>query len=80
MFSPDIPPPSKYRRIKPSSPQKKKTPAWQIRFFQIAFIVIGLAVIAAIIVFGPAQRNLVCDKNTESLRSSLISFGSCRVE
>ncbi len=76
MFSPETPQPTKYRRKK-SAPKEDGPDLWWLkRIFQILFILLGIAAIAAIIHFSPDKKELVCDKSAGG-RNSLIGFGSC---
>jgi hypothetical protein len=80
MFSPETPPHSKYHRTTPA-PKKDELDLWWLkRIFQILFIVAGVAAIAVMIIYGPKQKNLVCDKSLGTRGSSLIGFGSCEAK
>ncbi|MFA4994828.1 MAG: hypothetical protein WC521_05955 [Bdellovibrionales bacterium] len=77
MFSPDTPPPSKYRRTS-SAPKKKGMDfSWINKILVGLFIIICTAAIAWIIVLSPAKKELVCNRAMQT-SLSLISFGSCK--
>jgi hypothetical protein len=80
MFPPDSPPPSKYQHRKRPTPIKKEegTPIL-IRVLQIVFILFGIGAIAGMVLFGPKQKHLICDKNMQ-VHGSLTAFGSCTEE
>jgi hypothetical protein len=77
MFSPESPPPSKYHHAKPSGVQEEEKSPLVKTILVVLFVIIGVGAIAAMIFFGPKQKQLVCDSNMQGRGASLTSFGSC---
>jgi len=75
MFSPETPPPGKYKPIKDSTPPKKENGAsWMAKIFLALFIIGGIGAIAALIAYNPSKKELVCETGG---RASLTGFGKC---
>jgi len=76
MFSPETPQHSQYHHTKPAVKKDEDSLWWVKRLFQILFILLGVAAIAAMVLYGPKKKELVCDPGAGA-RGSMAGFGNC---